>query len=97
LGARPEPEEGTRTQARVLLPGGGKHASVGDTLSCERGAASLLPVQTHGYGTNRPETAVAVSAIDSGRVACDRCNGRTQVIPHLARPPSTPPAGVMCR
>jgi hypothetical protein len=51
-------------------------------------------VQTHGYGTNRPETAVAVSAIDSGRVAYDRGNGRTQVIPHHTEHST---GRVMCR
>ena len=55
---------------------------------------SLLPVPTHDYGTNRAETAAAVSATDSRRRACDRGNGRPQVIPHHTEHPTD---RVLCR
>jgi len=57
-------------------------------LSSARGApVSLLPIPTHDYGTNRPETAAAVSATDSRRRARDRGNGHPQVIPASHRAP----------
>jgi hypothetical protein len=44
---------------------------------------SLLPVPTHDYGTNRrPERQPRQALPIPARRACDRCNGRPQVIPH---------------
>jgi len=93
---------GTRSESRVgpgLSPRRGSDPGQGLTtrrrktrlrrapLFCKRGA-SFLPVPTHDYGTNRPQTAAAASATDSRRRTCDRCNRRPQVIPHHTEHPT---------
>jgi hypothetical protein len=89
-GPGPGPEEGDQDPGQGLTTRRRKHTSVGDTSPARGAPRASSPCRLSGYGTNRPETAVAVSAIDSGRVACDCCNGRTQVIPHPRRAPTAP-------
>ena len=53
LWARPEPEEGIRTQAGVVRPGGGKHSSVGDTSPARGAPRASSPCRLMATGTNR--------------------------------------------
>src|SRR5690349_24755222 len=69
--ARPEPAEGIRPRPGSYHPAAGNTPPSGTPLFGKRGPVSLLPVPTHDYGTNRPETAAAASATDSRRRAGD--------------------------